>query len=79
MAEVALLLVPNSNAIGSKNAPKLYTTPKQINIETKAQATATHPFKESTLSIEASEREYFAPAIESPLYETFFYQVMRLM
>ena len=71
MAEVALLLVLNSNAIGSKKAPKLYTTPKQINIETKAQATATHPFKESTSLFEASDKEDFTPAIESPLYETF--------
>jgi alpha/beta superfamily hydrolase len=65
-AEVALLLVPNSEDMGSKNAPKLYTTPKQINIETKAHPTATHPFEESSSPIGSSIREFFVPVIESP-------------
>ena len=69
MAEVALLLVSNSEDMGSKKAPKLYTTPKQMNIETKAHPTAIHPFKESSSPIGSSIIEFFVSGIESPLAE----------
>ena len=45
--EVAPLPVPNSAAIGAKNAPKLYATPKTTAIATNAAATVIHPLAES--------------------------------
>jgi hypothetical protein len=40
--------VPNSAAIESKNAPKLYTTPNTVNVLMKVAATTPHPRAEST-------------------------------